>query len=388
MKIDPAHYEGRGPALVKHTFILSYLPTLIAKVASTYDEFVYVDLFAGPWQERTVDFSDTAFGIALDAMRGGKSVWKRNGRPVKMTAHLVDINSEAIDKQKKLAQRFPDIEVHHHEGMAEAKIQEILARIPRNAFCFVYIDPKGVPDVRRFQAAIERPNTEVFLNFMYKFATRFAHTPQMPTLEWLAEGEEGEAFKRELSLLSGVEREIALTDRARLVLARMGNYRYSPAITVDEEVIDRCRYKLIFLSRHNKGILVFRNAQRAALQMQAANRSSQLSVRKAQQTGMNDLLRDIEPVNPGERSAREIQSGIADGIAFATKLIDGRGCEGITWAELWSQVLEEKVITYSDLGDAVRHLRQDGRILIPEWTPRKRKPDDDHRLFTNACFGP
>lgn len=388
MNIDPAHYEGRGPALVKHTFILSYLPTLIAKVASKYDQFVYVDLFAGPWEERTHDFSDTAFGIALDAMRGGKSIWNRNGRPVKMTAHLVDINPEAIGKQKQLAQRYPDIEVHHHEGMAEDKIHEILALLPHNAFCFVYIDPKGVPDVRKFQAAIERPNTEVFLNFMYKFATRFAHTPQMPTLEWLTEGEEGKAFKRELSFLSGIERENALTDRARLVLARMGNYRYSPAITVDEEAIDRCRYKLIFLSRHDKGILVFRNAQRAALQMQALNRSSQISIKKARQTGMDDLLRDLEPVNPGERSAREIETGIAEGIAYASELIDERGREGITWADLWPRVLEERVITFSDLGDAMRQLRQDGRIQIPAWTPRKRKPNDDYRLFSTELLGP
>lgn len=305
MKISPEYYEGRGPALVKHTFILSYLPTLIAKVASAYDQFVYVDLFAGPWEERTADFSDTAFGIALDAMRGGKSVWKRNGRPVKMTAHLVDINPEAIAKQKQVAERYPDIEVHHHQGMAEEKIQAVLNSLPHNAFCFVYIDPKGVPDIRKFQAAIERPNTEVFLNFMYKFATRFANTPQMTTLGWLTEGEEGESFRSDLALLSGVDRENALTDRARLVLARMGGYRYSPAITVDEESMDRCRYKLIFLSRHHKGIFVFRNAQRAALQMQASNRSSQKSIKKARQTGMDDLLKDLEPIHAGERSARD-----------------------------------------------------------------------------------
>ena len=382
MKINPAHYEGRGPAHVKHTFILSYLPTLIAKVASKFDEFVYVDLFAGPWEERTADCSDTAFGIALEAMRGGKSVWKRNGRPVKMTAHLVDINPDAIAKQKKLAERYPDIEVHHHQGMAEEKVQAILGHLPRNAFCFVYIDPKGVPDARKFQSVIARPNTEIFLNFMYKFATRFAHTPQMPTLEWLAEGDEGMAFKKELSLLSGEERERALTDRARLVLARMGNYRYSPAITVDEEAMDRCRYKLIFLSRHHKGILVFRNAQRAALQMQAFNRSSKISVKKARQTGMDDLLQDLEPVHPGERSAMEIQAGISDGINYAIDLIDKRGREGITWENLWPRVLEEKVITYSDLGEAIRQLRQDGRICIPAWTPKKRKPDEDYRLFS------
>lgn len=388
MKVDPAVYEGRGPALVKHTFILSYLPTLIAKVASKYDEFVYVDLFAGPWEERTTDFSDTAFGIALDAMRGGKSVWKRNGRPVKMTAHLVDINPDAIGKQKQLAQRYPDIAVHHHEGMAEDKIQAILASLPHSAFCFVYVDPKGVPDVRKFQAAIGRPNTEVFLNFMYKFATRFAHTPHMPTLEWLTEGEEGELFKLELSSLKGIERENALTHRARLVLARMGNYRYSPAITVDEEAIDRCRYKLIFLSRHNKGILVFRNAQRAALQMQAFNRSSQISIKKAKETGMDDLFRGLEPVNPGERSAREIQIGVGEGISFATDLINQAGRGGITWAELWPRVLEEKVITFSDLGDAICQLRKEGRITIPAWTPKKRKPDDDYRFFATDLLGP
>ena len=314
-------------------------------------------------------------------------MWKRNGRPVKMTAHLVDTNPEAIAKQMRLAQRYPDIEVHHHEGMAEDKIEAILARLPHNAFCFVYIDPKGVPDVRKFQGAIERPNTEVFLNFMYKFATRFANTPQMPTLDWLTVGDEGESFKELLSLLSGIEREKALTDRARLVLARMGEYRYSPAITVDEEAIDRCRYKLIFLSRHDKGILVFRNAQRAALQMQALNRSSKISIKKARQTGMDDLLRDLEPVNPGERSAREIQIGIGEGIAYATNLIEERGREGIKWKDLWPRVLDEKVITFSDLGDAMRQLREERKIVIPAWTPRKRKPLDDYRLFASRHLG-
>ncbi len=380
MKIEPSNYDGRGPALVKHTFILRYLPTLIAKTASRYDEFVYVDLFAGPWDERTDDMSDTAFGIALHAMRGAKAVWKRNGRTVKMTAHLVDTNPEAIAKQQALAERYPDVAVHHHLGRAENKLAEILPSISANAFCFAFIDPKGVPDIRQFQTLIERPSTEAFLNFMFEFANRFAHTERMPTLEWLTEESEREAFREEIRGLSGEAREKALTDRARFALARMGGYRFAPAITVDEEEVDRCLYKLIYLSRHPQGIQVFRDAQRAALQMQAMNRSGRKSARRAIRSGMDDMFAAIEPVDPAERSAKEIRDGISDGARFAYKLIKDADSTGITWGHLWPQVLEEKVITHSDLGSAVVEMRERGQIAIHGWEPRVRKPRDHYNL--------
>ncbi len=380
MKIDAQNYAGRGPALVKHTFILSYLPTLIAKIASKYDEFIYLDLFAGPWGERTSDLSDTAFGIAMHAMRGAKSVWKEKGRNVKMTAHLVDIDQAAIAKQQTLAKKYPDITVHHHQGQAEHKLSQILESIPSNAFCFGFIDPKGVPDIRKFQSLIERPHTEVFLNFMYEFATRFAGTERMPTLEWLTKEEEREAFRKEISALSGKEREEALTDQARLALARMGDFRFAPVITVDEEDADRCLYKLIFLSRHDKGIQVFRNAQRAALQAQAFNRSGRKSARRSEKTGMKDMFDDIEPVDPAERSAKEISDGIRGASEFALDLITAAGPTGITWGQLWPDVLEEKVITHSDLGDVIATMRRDGQIAVETWEPRVRKPRDNYRL--------
>lgn len=384
MKIDPSNYEGRGPALVKHTFINTYLPTLIAKIASRYDEFVYVDLFAGPWDERTEDLSDTAFGIAVAAMRGGKSVWKRNGRSVKMTAHLVDINEDAIEKQKLLIARYPDVDFHQHQGTAEEKLPSILASIPASAFCFGFIDPKGVPDIRRFQSLIQRPNTEILLNFMFEFANRFAGTERMPTLEWLTENGERDAFREKIRGLSGKEREDALTNRARFALARMGEFRFAPAITVDEEDADRCLYKLIFLSRHEKGIQVFRNAQRVALEIQGKNRSGRKSTKRATQSGMEDMFANIEPVNPAERSFKEIKNGVSDGEKYALELIMGAGTPGISWGDLWPKVLEEKALTHSDLGDLIVGTRDSGEIVIQGWKPRVRKPRDEYQLIAAA----
>ncbi|OYY88632.1 MAG: hypothetical protein B7Y45_14355, partial [Sphingomonas sp. 28-66-16] len=87
MAIDAAHYEGREPAFVKHTFLDKYLPALIGKVCSRYDEFVYVDGFAGPWKSAAGEkFEDTSFGIALNHMTSQRLLYLSRGRPVRMRA--------------------------------------------------------------------------------------------------------------------------------------------------------------------------------------------------------------------------------------------------------------------------------------------------------------
>lgn len=381
MSVDPSNYEGRGPALVKHTFIEKYLPPLIAKIASKYDQFAYVDLFAGPWEERTKDFSDTAFGIAFAAMRGAKAAWQKNGRNVEMSAHLVDTNPEAISKQKWLIERYPDIRIYQYHGKAEEKQSEILKSLSADTFSFVYIDPKGVPDIRKFRSFIERRHSEVFLNFMFEFANRFAGTERMPTLEWLTDLSDTEQFRREISGLSGQEREFALTNKARKTLAKMGGFRFSPVITVDEEQVDRCLYKLIYLSRHPMGIKVFRDAQRKTLETQAANRTARKSAMNAARTGMDDLFALVEPFSQAERSAQIIRRGSRAGIKLGFELIAASGAHGIKWGDLWPKVLEQTDITQADLGKAVAEARKTGRLRIPDWGPRIRLPKDEYLLL-------
>src|SRR3954469_17979299 len=68
MLLSAEHYAGREQTLVKHHFLKHYLERLIHKIASAYDEVVYVDGFSGPWQHRGEAFEDTSFGIALRAL--------------------------------------------------------------------------------------------------------------------------------------------------------------------------------------------------------------------------------------------------------------------------------------------------------------------------------
>lgn len=172
-------------------------------VVSWADEFTYVDLFAGPWQSNSGDYSDTSFGIALRRMTEAKAKQKELGRQVKMVAHLVEKDSENFVRLTEAVKRFPEVETHCHSGLAEQHASTIASAIPARAFRFVVIDPKGVPDVRRFQCLISPDRTEVLLGFMFQFANSFAGSPdRMPTLEgWLGGLQEPGSWRSEIAEL-------------------------------------------------------------------------------------------------------------------------------------------------------------------------------------------
>ena len=72
------HYAGREQAYVKHFLLRNYFSDLIHKIASGYDEIVYVDGYSGPWQSADVSLADTSFVIALEEMRSPRRPGKEN----------------------------------------------------------------------------------------------------------------------------------------------------------------------------------------------------------------------------------------------------------------------------------------------------------------------
>ncbi len=55
------NYKGREQSYVKHVLLEQYLEALIRKTASAYQHVVYVDGFAGPWQNSSEQFDDYLF---------------------------------------------------------------------------------------------------------------------------------------------------------------------------------------------------------------------------------------------------------------------------------------------------------------------------------------
>jgi three-Cys-motif partner protein len=385
MAVDIAHYDGREPAFVKHTFLDKYLPALIGKVCSRYDEFVYIDGFAGPWKSEAGEkFEDTSFGIALKRMTEQRLLYLGKGRDIKMRAFLVEKEASPFAQLQEAIGQFPKIEVTPLHGMMEDHAASIDAAIASAAFSFTLIDPKGFPEINRLMPLLARPNAEALVNFMFDFANRFGGTDLIPKLEdWLSLAGKSD-WRDQIKGLSGVDREQVYENLAVEALRATPGYEYAPVITVDKVLHNRPLYKLIFLSRHSKGLEVFRDSEEKTLGVQAEVRSAAKAKTKAANSGMGDLFGDGSDAVPNDRSSQVLRLSKAQAPNNLEERMIAAGAAGMTWGELWPKILEDFSVTRSWLGRQVNELRKSGQLLAPGWpSERKLIPDDSQRLIWN-----
>ena len=169
-------YVDREQAYVKHVFLERYLEALFHKTGNAYNHIVHVDGFAGPWQSADENFEDTSFGIALCALRKSKATLQaQRGRNVRMTALLVEKRQTSHAQLLTLQPRFQDVEIKAYHGGFIETVPALLQAIPRNAFAFFLIDPKGwgIP-VEKLRPLLSYPKSEVLFNFMFDFINRAA----------------------------------------------------------------------------------------------------------------------------------------------------------------------------------------------------------------------
>ncbi len=391
MAVDFTHYDGREQAFVKHTFLDKYLPSLMGKVCSWCEQFVYVDGFAGPWKSATGEkFEDTSFGIALNHMNKFRETYQGQGRTVKMRAFLVEKDVKAFAELQQAIKQFPEIDVTPLNGMMEAHTASIASSIPSAAFSFTLIDPKGFPEIGAMMPLLKRPNAEALVNFMFDFANRFGETDLIPKLEaWLSlAGRDG--WRDQIKNLSGAEREQMYEELAVTALRTTPGYKYAPVITVDKVLHNRPLYKLIFLSRHTEGLKVFRDSEEKALNAQAATRSASKAKKRAESSAINDLFADGSDAIPNDRSSQVIKRSQVQAPIRLFENISRAGPTGVTWGELWPPILEDYSVTRSWLGRHVNAIRKLGQISALGWSSeRKQIPDDDQILISaeHRCCG-
>ena len=385
MALDPQHYESRPQAFVKHTFLQQYLPALANKLANSRNRLVYIDGFAGPWQSSDEQqYSDTSFGIALDAMRAAQDFQKSRGHKLSVSVHLVEKNVKAHAKLQALKAIFPTIEIIPYLGKFEDHFPQILNALKPSDFCFTLIDPKGLSlDVAQLAPLLSRPRSEVVINFMYDFFNRLAGMDDKAINEITNALMLGDEWRPILKAAqTPKEREKIVSQAFCQNVKGTGQFDYVTTLTVQTPQSDRTFYHLVFGTRHPVGLSVFRDSQIKALEAQAQLRTSIKSKAKTDKSGMGDLFGG-QFVVASDPSSLEIEEGKAKGIAKTKELIQ-QNAEGIVWSKLWPQVLKDHIIRKSTLAQAINIWRKQGQILAPNWRSTKhRVPADNELLFWN-----
>jgi three-Cys-motif partner protein len=381
-------YVGREQAYIKHFLLASYLEPLVHKIGSSYGQIVYVDGFSGPWESEGSDYADTSFGIALQALRTARSTWLKHGRDVKMKAVLIEKSKKSHDALLTLQPRYPDVDIKPFRADFRTIIDQILGEIPRDAFAFVLIDPKGwrIP-ISTIEPLLRRPNTEVVFNFMFEFINRAASMSStdivggldelLPAQGWRAALEEVDLRYPERDR-PAMRRKI-LIDTFRRVLADQGGYGFVAETPVMRPLKNSMLYALVYATRSAKGIEVFRDCQIKTLREQETVRGVVKAAKEIEVSKQGSFFDTTQGLRPDplvqllddERRAAE---------QYLLSLVPDHG-PGVLWKDLWPRILERHTIRLTELKDVAVRLSKDGVLEFPNLQQGKRKPGEETFLI-------
>jgi three-Cys-motif partner protein len=377
-------YAGREQSYVKHVFLERYLEALVIKTASTYNHIVYVDGFAGPWQSANEQFEDTSFGIALNALRRAKQTWQGSGRTVQMTALLVERDAKAFVQLAKIPARYPDIAVMTYPKDFMSVVPALLKEIPRDAFAFFLIDPKGwrIP-LAQLQPLLGRDKSEVIFNFMFDFVNRAASMKAAAGLDELIPYGDWRRRLAEAEPIASVtatpeERKEILVDAFTDSLRVLGGYAYVVPTEILRPLTDRTLYCLFYATRHDTGLSVFRDCQIAALKAQSTTRAAGKVKYKASSSGQSELFESLHEMGPDEIEGRlEDEKRKAEA---AIRHLVPKSPASIVYRKLWSTILLHHMVRKTDVNTICADMRKKEELLFPDWEAMRRVPQDNYRV--------
>jgi len=383
---DLTKYAGREQAYVKHYFLANYLERLVHKTASKFDEVVYVDGFSGPWQSSGESFEDTSFGIALSALRQARASWLGIGRKVRMSAHLVEKSAAAYSRLKEVSARYPDISITTYNSDFESAVPHLLTNIPPQAFMFLFVDPKGWRiRVDSVAPLFKRPNSEIVFNFMFDFINRAASMNDPVIVRGLDELIPHGNWRDRLKEISAsqsdapVLRKEVLIDAFSETLSQIGSYTYVAETPILRPLADRTLYSLIYATRKETGIEVFRDCQVKTLRTQSAVRGAAKVANSEADSGQIEIFASM-----GEMAPDPTEVFLQSELRLAESLLlelSPPAPASVAYGDIWPQVLAKHAIRKTELNAVAARLRKEGRLLFADWKERQRVPSDESLMF-------
>jgi three-Cys-motif partner protein len=253
-------YSEREQSQLKHFALRRYLETA-SRIIGTWGNFTYVDCCAGPWESRSQDYSDTSFGIAIEVLKESQAWLRERGKASRFKALLIEQKPHAFEQLSTFAAQENSNQLH-----VEARnwdFTEHAAEIVRFAstppsFGFLYIDPTGwtPAEVRKLKPLMQIRPSEILVNLMSSFIVRFLHDERTDMEEILG------SDYRDLRNLPHEEQEDEVVRRYCDLVRRQGEFKYVCALPVMRRDQDAIHFFLIYGTRHEKGVEVFKQVER------------------------------------------------------------------------------------------------------------------------------
>lgn len=374
---DPA-YLGREQSLVKHTVLQKYLERFAHIVGRNWNTITYVDGFSGPWNVRSDDLHDSSFAIALEQLRVARDTIKRStGRDLEIRCLFLETEAEPFERLEAFAKGQTDAEVRALNASFEDSVSAIRAFIqarPQSNFPFIFIDPTGwtgfamdlIAPLLRLQPC------EVLINFMTGHILRFADAKDEATRSSFDRLFGESSFRDGLKTMSSRRREDAIVFRYRERISEVGNFRYVPVTVVPHPQKDRSHFHLVYATRDLKGLTVFKDSERKAIEVTKELRADAKRRKREKDSKQAELFGGS--LLPDARYSDELHdhySAIAKSAVMA--LLKER--KRLSYDELYACALSYPLVNQDDLRDWMRDVARIDGLGESERVP---KPQHGH----------
>lgn len=372
-------YTGREQTLVKHFILQKYLSRFAHIVGGHKDVLTYVDCFSGPWNVRSENFHDSSFVIALNELRNARDTHAQRGHSVKLRCFFLEKNRAAYARLKQFADGVSDAKIETRNATLEESIGDIVDFVRlggTNSFPFIFIDPTGWAGIEMETIApLLRLNPgEVLINFMTGHIRRFLDSPQKETQESFRRLFGSGDFREKVQGLALQDREDAAVNEYARNVKRIGEFTSSCTAIVLHPELDRTHFNLIYATRHSKGIEVFKDAEKKAMEVQELARAEAHQRKRVSRTGQPDLFGSKELHDSSHYdSLRDRYLDKARGLVLHALESKRR----LLYDEAWALALSEPLSWESDLKQWIDSWKAEGRLSIEGMQPRQRVPHRD-----------
>ena len=374
---DP--YVGREQTLVKHFILRKYLSRFAPIVLSNWNSISYVDCFSGPWNAHTDDLRDTSFSIALEELRRARDYHADSRRQVGLRCFFLERNADAYARLKAYADAVDDAEVETRNAILEESVDAILdfvRRDGRQTFPFIFIDPTGWTGFAMDTIAplLSVEPGEVLINLMTKDVRRFIESPEQQTQASFDRLFGRPGVKERVAGLQGLDRDDAVVDEYESSVRQFGGFRYVCSAIVLHSERNRTHFHLIYATRHRKGVEVFKEAERKAMEVQEAARARAQDRSRRESSGMSSLF-GAEEMHSSAHYERLRDRYVARSRAMVQGVLEAR--RRVLYDDLWDLALSQPMTWERDIKDWIRQWIESGRLEPEGWRPKQRVPHRD-----------
>jgi three-Cys-motif partner protein len=272
-------YAGREQSQVKHFIIGKYLQRFAHIIFTWKSAITYVDCFSGPWMVQAQDLADSSFAIALRELRAARETLQERHTNRRIRAYFLEKDKVSYAKLEAYARTQTDVQVRTRNASLDQSVSDILQFVDSggpDSFPFFLIDPTGWTgfELDIISPLLKHDPGEVLINLMIKFIRRFIKSPDPETQQ---------SFDRtfgpyrpsiqELQGLSDEDLDDAIVAAYVDLVRTVGNYPYVCNAIVLQPDRDSTHFRLVYGTRHLKGVEVFKSAERQAMPVQEENRA-------------------------------------------------------------------------------------------------------------------